>query len=95
MPQTSSSRLKKATGHDVGTGKVISMTVTMPDQLSLFRTFLPAEDADSYSNTIELYDAMPKYFSSKKRMAEERGSVPVTCESPCIITTATLVAHES
>jgi hypothetical protein len=72
MPQTSSSRLKKATGRDVGTGKVISMTVTMPDQLSLFRTFLPAEDADSYSNTIELYDAMPKYFSSKKRMAEER-----------------------
>lgn len=72
MPRTSPSSSRKATGRDVGTGKVISMTITMPDQLSLFRTFLPAEDADSYSNTIELYDALPKYFSSKKRMAAER-----------------------
>ena len=58
MPRTSSSSSRKATGRDVGTGKVISMTITMPDQLSLFRTFLPAEDADSYSNTIELYDGL-------------------------------------
>lgn len=48
------------------------MTITTPRQLFLFGAFLPAEDADSYSNTIELYDAIPKYFSSKKRMAEER-----------------------
>jgi probable pyridine nucleotide-disulfide oxidoreductase len=27
--------------------------------------------------------------------SEKFGSVPVTCESPCVITTATLVAHES
>ena len=30
------------------------------------------KDKDAYSNTAELYDAVPKYFSSKKRMAEQR-----------------------
>jgi hypothetical protein len=32
----------------------------------------PNKDKDAYSNTAELYDAVPKYFSSKKRMAEQR-----------------------
>jgi len=29
-------------------------------------------DVDDYSNTVELYDAVPKYFASKKRMSELR-----------------------
>jgi hypothetical protein len=42
---------------------------THPQQLVLFQTFLPAEDPDDkYSNTIELYDAIPKYFSNAKAM---------------------------
>jgi hypothetical protein len=72
MPNHTSSRLLKATGRDVGTGKVITLTKTQPAQLSLFGEFLPPEARDSYSNTLELYDAIPKYFSSKKSMAELR-----------------------
>src|SRR5947199_1033650 len=67
-----SSELRKATGRDVGTGKVITLTKTQPAQLGLFGEFLPPEARDSYSNTIELYDAIPKYFSSKKSMSELR-----------------------
>jgi hypothetical protein len=66
------SPLAQATGRDVSTGKAITLTKTQPAQLSLFGEFLPAEARDCYSNTIELYDALPRYFSSKKRMAEER-----------------------
>jgi hypothetical protein len=49
---------------------------TQPPQLTLWQTFFPSDphrkDQDVYSNTAELYDAVPKYFSSKKRMAEQR-----------------------
>ena len=72
MPNHTSSRLLQATGRDVGTGKVITLTKTQPAQLSLFGEFLPPEARDTYSNTLELYDAIPKYFSSKKSMAELR-----------------------
>ena len=65
------SATSKATGRDVGTGKVLTLIKTHPPQLSLFQTFVP-EDSDHYSNTIELYDAIPRYFSSKKLMAELR-----------------------
>jgi len=34
-----------------------------------WRRYCKTED---YSNTVELYDAVPKYFASKKRMAEQR-----------------------
>src|SRR2546423_14905769 len=57
-----SSDLRKATGCDVGTGKVITLTKTQPIQLSLFGEFLPPEARNNYSNTIELYDAIPKYL---------------------------------
>jgi hypothetical protein len=63
----------KTTGRNVGTGKTITLTKTHPAQLSLFQTFLPDDrQSGEYSNTIELYDAIPKYFSSSKRMAELR-----------------------
>jgi hypothetical protein len=45
---------------------------TQPKQLSLFQTFLPETD-DKYSNTIDLYDAVPKYFPTK-HMAGRRES---------------------
>lgn len=61
----------KATGRDVGTGNIVTLTKTKPAQLSLFQTFLD-DDCDPYSNTIEFYDIIPKYFASKKRMAELR-----------------------
>ena len=47
-------------------GKVITLTKSQPEQLSLFRTFI--SDDDKYSNTLELYDAIPKYFASTKEM---------------------------
>src|SRR5215510_14227540 len=44
-----------------------------PTQLTLWQTFLPGDPkTEDYSNTVELYDAVPKYFASKKRMAEQR-----------------------
>ncbi len=45
-------------------GNVVTLKRTNPEQLSLFQTFLP--DDDKYSNTIELYDAIPKYYPIKK-----------------------------
>ena len=50
----------------------ISMSETIPKQLSLFQILLP--NNKKYSNTIELYDAIPKYFSSPKQMASLRHS---------------------
>jgi hypothetical protein len=50
-------------------GNVVTLTRTQPDQLSLFQTFLP--DEDKYSNTIELYDAIPKYYP-RKHMQQRR-----------------------
>ena len=72
MPPTNVKRIAtKATGRDIGTGNVVTFTKTTPDQLSLFQTFLD-DDCDPYSNTIEFYDVVPKYFASKQRMAALR-----------------------
>ena len=77
MPSTPSKRTAagriaaKATGRDVATGRVVTFTKTTPAQLSLFQTFLD-DDSDPYSNTIEFYDVVPKYFASKQRMATLR-----------------------
>jgi hypothetical protein len=50
---------------------------THPEQLVLFQTFLSDEDEnghgdEKYSNTIELYDAVPKYFSNPRLMDRMR-----------------------
>src|SRR6266566_2314125 len=45
-------------------GKLVTLELKKPAQLSLFQTFL-APDDDKYSNTIELYDAIPKYYPIK------------------------------
>jgi hypothetical protein len=62
------------TGIDRDQGKSVTLQKTQPPQLTLWQTFFPSDprnkDKDAYSNTAELYDAVPKYFSSKKRMAE-------------------------
>jgi hypothetical protein len=59
--------MEKVIGRNVGTNKVVTLTKTQPVQLYMFQTFLP--DDDRYSNTIELYDAVPKYFANKTLMA--------------------------
>jgi hypothetical protein len=65
-------RVEKVRGKDLN-GKVMVLDKTYPQQLILFQTFLPEEDPDDkYSNTIELYDAIPKYFSNPKAMADMR-----------------------
>ena len=56
-------------GKDIN-GQVVTLERTLPRQLSLFQTFL--SDEVRYSNTIELYDAVPKYFSNHKIMATMR-----------------------
>ena len=54
-------------GHDFQ-GNPVEELKTSPDQLSLFQdAFSPGT-----SNTIELYDAMPKIFASPKEMAARR-----------------------
>jgi hypothetical protein len=60
----------EARGLDIHDGKARKLSKFQPTQLSLFQTFLP--EADKYSNTIEFYDAIPKYFTNKRQMAEMR-----------------------
>jgi len=61
-------RVEKVRGKDVE-GKVRVLERTYPHQLMLFQTFIPEDDPDDkYSNTIELYDAIPKYFSNARTM---------------------------
>jgi hypothetical protein len=61
-------RAEKVRGKNLQ-GKEMVLDKTQPQQLVLFQTFFPDDDAaDKYSNTIELYDAMPKYFSNPKIM---------------------------
>ena len=75
-------RSVKVRGKDLN-GKVVVLDKTFPNQLTLFQTFLPDEDPeDKYSNTIELYDALPKYFSNAKimDMMRENGKYLPTLE---------------
>ena len=53
---------QRVEGRDIR-GKLVTLKRSSPEQLSLFQTFLP--DEDKYSNTIELYDAIPKYYPIK------------------------------
>ena len=53
-------------------GQMVTLERTQPRQLSLFQTFLP--DEERYSNTIDLYDALPKYFSNHTIMRSLRKS---------------------
>jgi len=67
MPKNTSTGVKtdRVKGKDIN-GQVVTLERTQPKQLSLFQTFL--SDEERYSNTIELYDAVPKYFSNHKIM---------------------------
>ena len=56
-------------GYDIHDGKERKFIKLRPPQLSLFQTFLP--EADKYSNTIEFYDAIPKYFTNKRQMVKD------------------------
>jgi hypothetical protein len=61
-----SKRIEKVRGKDLQ-GKVHVLDKTQPQQLVLFQTFLPEDDPDEkFSNTIEFYDAIPKYFSNPR-----------------------------
>ena len=48
-------------------GNIVTLTRTQPYQLSLFQTFLP--DDPRYSNSIEFFDAAPKFFPAKHQEA--------------------------
>ncbi len=73
MPEHNSAEAKadRVRGKDIN-GQVVILERTQPRQLSLFQTFL--SDEERYSNTIELYDAVPKYFSNHKIMTSMRKS---------------------
>jgi len=60
----------EAKGRDIRDNKTKTLVKSQPAQLNLFQTFLPQDD--KYSNTIELYDAIPKYFANKRQMVELR-----------------------
>src|SRR5687768_11197469 len=60
----------EARGRDIQDGKERKLAKFQPTQLSLFQTFLP--EAGKYSNTIEFYDAIPKYFTNKRQMGAMR-----------------------
>ena len=44
--------------------RTVTLSVSQPSQLTFFQTFFP--ENDKYSNSIELYDAIPKIFASPK-----------------------------
>src|SRR5713226_3531606 len=73
MPKHTSAGVKtdRVKGKDIN-GQVVTLERTQPRQLSLFQTFL--SDEERYSNTIELYDAVPKYFPNHKIMTSMRKS---------------------
>src|SRR2546430_3693676 len=72
LSQAKTAELSIVKGTDIGNGSPVTLRRSQPVQYSLFQQFLPDDHSEDYSNTIELYDAIPKYFSSKKRMAELR-----------------------
>ena len=59
-----------AQGQDIHDNKIVRLVKTQPEQLTSFQKFLPQED--KYSNTIEFYDAVPKYFTNKRQIADMR-----------------------
>jgi hypothetical protein len=59
----------EARGRDIHDGRERKLARWQPGQLSFFQTFLPS--SEKYSNTIELYDAIPK-FSTKRLMLKKR-----------------------
>jgi hypothetical protein len=73
MKQKSKPAIKRVRGRVVRTDEMVELESSHPAQLTLFQTFLPDDPrAGEYSNTIELWDAVPKYFSSSTRMAQSR-----------------------
>ena len=61
-------RSEKVRGKDIE-GKIRVLDKTYPQQLTLFQTFFPDDVSDDkYSNTIELYDAIPKYVTNPKQV---------------------------
>lgn len=62
MTEHAANGASRVEGTDIR-GNVVILKRTNPAQLSLFQTFLP--DDDKYSNTIEFYDAIPKYYPIK------------------------------
>lgn len=64
-------------GKDID-GKVVVLQRSQPDQLSLFQYFPDwqnfPDDKQSYANTIDLYDVMPKYFASPRKVDALRRS---------------------
>jgi hypothetical protein len=61
-------------GKDIN-GQMVTLERTQPRQLSLFQTFLP--DEERYSNTIDLYDALPLRIDILNRQALANQSAKV------------------
>jgi hypothetical protein len=72
MPENKARTADRVKGKNVH-GRIVVLTRSKPEQLGLFQTSLPEEE-EKYSNTIELYDAVPKYFTNARAMASLRES---------------------
>jgi hypothetical protein len=72
MSENKTGKANRVKGKNVH-GRVVVLMRSKPEQLALFQTFLPEEE-EKYSNTIELYDAVPKYFTNPRAMASLRES---------------------
>lgn len=69
VAQGSANHAVTVTGKDIES-RPVTLSVSQPVQLSLFQSFLP--ESGKYSNTIELYDAIPKCFASPKAVDKMR-----------------------
>lgn len=73
MSHQDSSRPSVAHVTDAMNGTALVLECTYPPEYDLFGNIIPSDysdytNEDGYSNTIELYDAIPKYVSSTRRM---------------------------
>ena len=83
MTEHAANGVSSVKGKDIR-GKLVTLELKKPAQLSLFQTFL-APDEDKYSNTIELYDAIPKYYPRKHMDSLRINAIPFFERSPAIL----------
>jgi hypothetical protein len=76
QPDDSSFSLRKS-----AKPKIEDFTISKPTQLELFEIVLPSEK--DYSNTIELYDFIPKYIWGRVERIQEKFLEPVEREFEC------------
>lgn len=62
--------------------KKTELELSTSSQLNLFEVIVPSTQKDSYSNTIDIYDAVPKYVWEKNRQSDSKVVLERQCNLP-------------